>query len=223
MPLPLLVPAIIAGVSAIAGGISSASAAKKAKKAERQLQQRRDDAERRYLHEFNTDFLDTETAKSTLSSLRKGNQKQLDAANNDAVKQGTSEEAKVALAGKLNEGYSDAAARLAGFGTQYKQQLTDSHLRRLDSLDNALYNSQLNKSTAMGGITDAIGGLANAGMSAFGAGAFSKSGAQQVPNMNAPSMAINSSIPLNVDAAQSGFLNRNQDVISYGRSIPAYK
>lgn len=213
----MIIPAIIAGVGALAGGINSIISGNKAARAERQLQERRDQEKRRYLHEMNTDFLDTETAQSTLATLRKKNSKQVDAANTDAVKQGLSEEAQVAMAGKLNEGYADAASRLAGFGTQYKQQLTDSYLRRSDSLDNAIYNSQMNKAAATSSMTDAIGGVVNAGMSAWGSGAFSKSA------QNAPDMKIDSTVPLDVNTAQADFLKRNQDIINYGRPNLSYR
>lgn len=174
MPLPLLIPGIIAGVSALAGVGSSLAAGGAASSAERQLRERREADERRYLHESNTDFLDTETAKSTLSVLRKNNKKQLEAADNNAVKQGISEEAQVALAGRLNEGYADSASRLAGFGTQYQQQIKENYLRRVGSTDDMIYNSQLRKADALGGLIDSIGGLAGAGLMAYGSGAFEK-------------------------------------------------
>lgn len=174
MPLPLLLPLILggaAGLGKIASGISAGNAAAKA---EANLKARRDKAERQYLHDKNTDFLDTATAKSTLSALRKQNDRQMEANNNNSIRQGASDEAKVAMAGQLNENYADAASRLAGFGTQYKQQIEDRHLRRLDSLDDALYNSQLNKPSALGMIGDAFGTLGGSALSAYGQGAFTK-------------------------------------------------
>lgn len=175
MPIPLLVPAIIAAVGAAASIAGSVASGNAKSKADKQLQERRDKAERKYLHEINTDFLDTDTAQSTLAQLRKQNAKQIEAINNDAVRQGASEEAKVAMAGKLNEGYADATSRLAGFGTQYKQQIEDRYQRRVDGLDDALYNSQLGKADALGGLIGSIGGLTNAGLQAYGAGMFGSS------------------------------------------------
>lgn len=172
MAIPLLIPAIIAGVSALAAAGASAAAAGEADAAENRLQNRSDAELRRYAHEKSTNFLDSDSARATLATLRRQNKKQTDEANTDAVKQGMSEEARVAMAGKLNENYGNQTTRLSGFGTQYKKQMEDSHLRRMDSLDNALYNSQLGKSSAWGGLTGAISGLGGAAMSAWADGAF---------------------------------------------------
>lgn len=173
-----MIPLILGGLSA-ASGIASLIGQGNAT---RQLEQRRKTEELQYLHDKNTDFLDTDTAKSTLATLRKQNQKQFEATNNDAVKQGMSEESRVALAGKQNENYADAASRLAGFGTQYQQQVRDSSRRRLDSLDNALYNADLDKADAWGTLASSIGSVANAGFAAYGAGAFEKT-AKLLPKM----------------------------------------
>lgn len=175
--LPILIPAIIAAVGAVAQGASSIAAGNAAQKAQDQLQARRDAAERRYQQEYNTDFLDTATAKSTLAMLRRRNDKQIEAIGNDAIKQGATPETKVALAGKLNEGYAEAASRLAGFGTQYKQQLTDRHLARLDAFDNGLAQAEQGKAAAWQSLGDGIGNLSGAALSAYGAGAFGGTGA----------------------------------------------
>lgn len=173
--MSLAIPIISGAVSLFSGIANSIAAGNAAKKAEADLKDRRDKAERQYLHEYNTDYLDTASAKSTLAQLRRQKEKQMEALQNDAVKQGTSEEGKVAMAGRLNDSYADATSRLAGFGTQYQQQIKDNYLRRLDTLDNALYNSQLGKADALSGVSASIGAAANSAMEAYGQGAFSKS------------------------------------------------
>lgn len=172
MPLPLAIPAIIAAVGAIASIGSSAGSAGASASAQKQLEERRDAENRRYAHESGIEFLDTEAAKSTLASLRRHNKKQTDVSDNNAVKQGLSDEAKVAQASKLNENYAEAATKLASMGTEYKQRIQDGHLRRLDSLDNAIHNSQLGKADAMNSMGQSIAGVASAAMGAYASGAF---------------------------------------------------
>ncbi|MDE6500204.1 MAG: hypothetical protein K2K83_05825, partial [Rikenella sp.] len=140
--------AIGAGVSALGTLFSGLSARKQAQKAEKQLQQRKDALNKEYAHDKNTNYLDTESARSTLALLRRQNQRQQEALNNNAVKSGTSDEAKVAAAGRLNENYATAVSQIAGMGTQYKQQLKENYQHRADSLDDALLNVQMGKAQA---------------------------------------------------------------------------
>lgn len=167
---------ISAGVGAIGSLVSGLSARSKAKKAEKQLLERKDALNKEYAQDKNTDYLDTEAARSTLALLRRQNRRQTEAMNNNAVKSGASDEAKVAAAGRLNDSYADAASRIAGMGTQYKQRLKENYQRRRDSIDDQLTQVQMQKAQAtsdmIGGITGATGGL----ISAFGLGGGSGGG-----------------------------------------------
>lgn len=227
MPLPLLIPGIMAGVGALGGIFGDISAGNAAAKAEKQLRERRAAAERQYNQEANTDFLDTATAKSTLAALRRQNDKQMESAGNDAVKQGASDEAKVAMAGRLNENYADAASRLAGFGTQYQQQIKDRYQRRVDSLDDAIYNSQLNKPDALSTIGDAISGLSDAGMQIYAAGGFDKKDAASSKASSQNGAFTEKTLPHKIGAqitsnpfgqliknSQADFLLRNQSIFN---------
>lgn len=181
---------ISAGVGAIGSLVSGLSARSKAKKAEKQLLERRDALNKEYAQDKNTDYLDTEAARSTLALLRRQNRRQTEAMNNNAVKSGASDEAKVAAAGRLNDSYADAASRIAGMGTQYKQQLKENYQRRRDSIDDQLTQVQMQKAQAtsdmIGGITGATGGL----ISAFGLGG--GSGAQKAAKAAEPAYVQNS-------------------------------
>lgn len=174
MPIPLAIPIIASAAGAILNVGSSIFSGNEAARAQKQLEERRNAENRRYAHESGIEFLDTEVAKSTLASLRRQNKKQTEISDNNAVKQGLSDEAQVAQASRLNENYAEASTRLASMGTEYKQRLQENHLRRLDSLDNALYNSQLGKADALGSLGQSISGLAGAAMGAYEAGAFEK-------------------------------------------------
>ena len=153
-------------VGALGSLFSGISARNQARKAEKQLEQRKADLQSEYAQEKNTDYLDTETARSTLALLRRQNKRAQEALNNNAVKSGASDEAKVAAAARQNENYANAVSQIAGMGTQYKQRLKENYQQRLDSLDNALYSTQMSKAQAtsdmIGGITNAVGGMLTA-------------------------------------------------------------
>lgn len=162
--------AIGLGTSLLGGLFGGIGARKQARKAEKQLQERKDNLNNWYAQEKNTNYLDTDAARSTLALLRRQNKRQMEALNNNAVKAGTSDEAKVAAAGRLNDSYADAVSRIAGMGTQYKDNLRRDYMNRMDSLDNALFNVQMGKAQAMndtiGATTGAVSGL----LSAYGLG-----------------------------------------------------
>ena len=162
-------------VGALGSLFSGIGAWKQARKAEKQIHERKDALTTEYAQDKNTDYLDTEAARSTLALLRRQNRRAQEAMNNNAVKSGASDEAKVAAAARQNENYANAVSRIAGMGTQYKQRLKENYQNRMDSLDNALYNIQMGKAQAtgdmIGGITNAVGGL----ISAYGMGKNSSS------------------------------------------------
>lgn len=170
MALPLLIPLIAAGVSAVgslAGGLSASS---KQRKANADLERRRNEARLRFQQESNTDYLDTATARSAINVLRKQGDRQLDRLNTDAVRRGASDEAKVAAASRINENQADAISRLAGFGTQYQQQIKDRYYQDVERLDDAMYNAKLSEAQTTAGMIDAIGGAANSLLGAFATG-----------------------------------------------------
>lgn len=187
--LPILIGLGLQLASGVASGISAAS---KAKQAEKDLQARRDKAERELIQETNTNFLDTATAKAAIGALRKQGDKQMEALNNNAIKSGASEEAKVAAASSINESQANAISRLAGMGTQYKQQIKDRYQSRLDNLDNALYNSKLQQSDSIAGIADVVGSTVGSGIMAYGTGAFNKTSAPKAnkPKANTPKAIV---------------------------------
>lgn len=163
-----------AAVSILGSAVSSIASAESARKAADQQRARRDEAERRYLHEVNKDFLDTETAKSTLSAIRKQNDKQIEALGNNAIKAGASDEAKIAAASRANETYADAASRIAGYGTQYKQNIEDRYLARLDQFDDKLVDLERQKADAWIGLGNSVASVGSSVAQAHGEGVFTK-------------------------------------------------
>lgn len=192
-----MIPLLVGAAISIGGSaVSSIAQGNAAKKQEDMLNEKRDEAEARYQHQLGTDYLDTDAAKSTLSMLRKQNDKQMEALGNDAVKSGASEEAKVAAASKLNENYAGAAAQLAGYGTQYQQALEDKYLRRVDSLDSALMGVEGQKANAWGAVGAGATQLGGAVMSGYGNGVFGGDGAKgSVPDGFKTALGSASKVP----------------------------
>jgi hypothetical protein len=104
------------------------------KRYQNQLQGRIDDLNSWFNGENNKDFLQTDVAQSAVSGLLGQQDRQINALNNASVAGGATQEANIAAKGKLNENFSDAIARLLGYGTQYKQGLRDQYDYRLQSL-----------------------------------------------------------------------------------------
>ena len=74
-----------------------------------------------YDKEYNQDYMDTAEAKSTLQVLRNQMGQRMKAVDQNNAIRGASDEARVATADKLQQGYSNAATQLAGYGTRKKE------------------------------------------------------------------------------------------------------
>lgn len=138
VPFLALLPLVISALST-AGQIGlQSSANQKAgierKRYENQLQGRIDDLNTWFNTENSRDFLTTDVAQSAISGLLGNQDRQVQALNNASASGGATQEANIAAKGKLNENFSDAVAKLLGYGTDYKQGLRQQYDYRLQSL-----------------------------------------------------------------------------------------
>ena len=150
---------LISGIGSLIGGIR---ARKQTKEAEKEIRAEREKNRRWYEQQRNTNYLDTQEARSVLSSLRKQSEKQQEAMNNNLVRSGASDEAKVAAASALNQSYSDNVNRLAGIGTRYQDNIRREFQTREDAYNNALSNiryGKANAASAWGDIASEVGSL----------------------------------------------------------------
>jgi len=85
------------------------------------------------------DFLDTDVARSTISELNSQMKQAASASENTAAATGQTAESEIATKGKLQEKFSDALNKLAGYGTQYK----DSQLNRYQNQLTDLFGGQV--------------------------------------------------------------------------------
>lgn len=158
--------ALSAGASILGGIFGGISTRKQLSKIEKGLNEKKDNLTKEYTQEKSTNFLDTDTARATLALLRRQNQQQAEAMNNNAVKAGASDEAKVAMAARLNRNYADAASQIAGMGTQYKQNLKNNYQAQVNAVDDSIRNIQLQKAKAS---SDMIGSVTQGANQLIGA------------------------------------------------------
>lgn len=115
-------------------GSSNQKAGIERKRYEDQLQGRIDDLNTWFEGENSKDFLATDIAQSSIRGLLGQQDRNINALDNAAVAGGATQEANIAAKGKLNENFSDAIAKLLGYGTEYKQGLRQQYDYRLQSL-----------------------------------------------------------------------------------------
>lgn len=148
---PLILGSIVSGASSLAGGIVDAIQQKKQKS---KLEAYQSDLNDWYKEEMATDYLDTSQAKSTLSLLRKNNKSELENLDNNLIKSGNTDEAKVAYAASLNNNYAEKVATLAGMDTEYKESIRDDYWKNsmnlLDRIDKVTVNDFGSKISPIG-------------------------------------------------------------------------
>lgn len=134
-----VVMAAIAAASAISSGITRAVQAKRQRKALRaerkRLDKRMADLGAFYNEDLNKDFLDTEEASSAVGKLSESYKKGLNQLNQGAVKQGMTDEAKVAAADSMNQNLAQGISSIAGQATAYKQHLKDQYMSGKQKLE----------------------------------------------------------------------------------------
>lgn len=109
-------------------------AGKERQQYQNQLQGRVDDLNSWFESEYNKDFMNTDMAKSSIASLNRQADRNLDQMTNAASFGGMTQEGQIASRGKLNETYADAITKLLGYGTQYKNNVRSQYDYRLQSL-----------------------------------------------------------------------------------------
>ena len=128
---------ILGGISVLSSIFGGAKSAQANRAVDAKLAQRRSELQTWYDKEYNQNYLDSAEAQSTLQLLRNQMAQRMKAVDQNNAIKGASDEARVATADKLQQGYSNAATQLAGYNTR-KQDYT-----------NRLYQSLLQNQNAM--------------------------------------------------------------------------
>ena len=112
-----------AGINIVANGIGSAIANKRKKEAEAEYQQTINEELSNLDNEINSNYLDSAVAQNALRKVTDSNTEALRQLNTQAIRGGATDEAKVAMASKLNKTTADVVGDLAALGEQRKDAL----------------------------------------------------------------------------------------------------
>lgn len=119
--------------------------------------------------EINSNYLDRADSRNAIRQVTDATEESMRQLNTDAIRSGATDEAKVAMASKLNKNIANTVGNLAAVGEQHKDNLRNQ--RR--SLRLGLLNNTYNTNSDTSGITTMLQGISNAA-SAIGATATTK-------------------------------------------------
>lgn len=171
-----MLPLALAALGLLGTGVGMIGSAQQNKKFDQYLSGRSKDLQSSFDRDYNRNYLDTDIGQSTSRLLQNQFGESLKNLSKSAVAGQNTVEARVGAADKLGENYSDALLRLAGYGTQYKDNLRQEFNRRDDALQNLygqniqakvqnfsnLANNSMNAMTTalmLGDYGDGLGGL----------------------------------------------------------------
>lgn len=119
--------AIGAGINFLAQGIGSIFGNAKRKRAMRDYLRETDKANQEYntalQNEINANYLDRADSQAAIRRVAKANAEQAKRLAGNSIKQGLTDEAKVALANQQSEVLGNVVSDIAGQGAQYKAQM----------------------------------------------------------------------------------------------------
>ncbi|MDY0386675.1 MAG: hypothetical protein RBT65_05990 [Methanolobus sp.] len=174
---PFLVPMLISGGLSLGSNLfAGAQNAKKGREMDRIIKARSNDLTGWYKNNYYKDFMETDTALSTLSNLKSQMRDSLKNLSGNAVKRGATTESNVASRGELMKQYARAINQLAGYGTQYQRGIRQDYLQNMSYLDqlrlNRLQGGQQSISNMAGNMTGSLSNLASIyAMGGMGGGA----------------------------------------------------
>lgn len=173
-------PIIAAVVSAAAQGIGAAVANNKKKKALAKMNRHYNNLIDETEREMNSNFLDRADSQDALRKITDSNTEALRQLNTNAIRQGATDEAKVAMASNLTKRTADAVGELSALGEQHKDKLRGYRNRLKEAKATQNFNAESDVS-GMDTIVQGIGQVANAFASTY-AGGGSSSGLTQAQN-----------------------------------------
>lgn len=158
---------ILGGVSVLASLFGGAQSARANRAVDNQLAKQKSELQTWYDKEYNQNYLESSEAQSTLQLLRNQMGQRMKAVDQSNAIRGASDEARIATADKLGQGYSNAATQLAGYGTR-KQDYTNRLYQSLKAGQDAQQMQNLQSKAA--NWTNFMGNAINAGIGAAQAG-----------------------------------------------------
>ena len=160
---------IAAAISAIASGVGTHLANKKKAQAQEKYEAGINKEVADLDAEINSNYLDRADARNAIRQVTDATSESMRQLNTDAIRGGATDEAKVAMASKLNKNIADTVGTLAGVGEQHKDRLRGQKR----DLRLGLLGHQYNVDSDTTGITTMLQGISNAA-STIGAAATTK-------------------------------------------------
>ncbi|MBO5135464.1 MAG: hypothetical protein J6C15_09970 [Bacteroidaceae bacterium] len=130
-----------AGVSLASNALGSWIANKRKKEAEEKYSAEIDKLKGELDNEIGTNYLDRADARAAIRRATDANTEALRQLNTQAIRGGATDEAKVAMASKLNKSTADLVGHLAGVGEQHKDRMKAA--RRSLLLNKAAHDYQV--------------------------------------------------------------------------------
>lgn len=163
---------IAAAISAIASGVGTHLANKRKAQAQEKYERGINEEVAKIDSELNSNYLDRADARNAIRQVTNATEESMRQLNTDAIRSGATDEAKVAMASKLNKNLAGTIGTLAGIGEQHKDNLRNQKR----NLKLGLLGHQYNVDSDTSGITATLQGISNAA-STIGAAATGKIGA----------------------------------------------
>lgn len=160
MAVAWLGPALGLASTAASGIIGAIMATKQQKKIDEAIAERQNKLDAWRDAQMSTNYLDRADSREMLRRVAQYNDEQMRAMNTNAVKGGSTEEAKVAAANQLNRTYADAIGSIASAGQRHRDSVESQYRAGLDNIDNLKLNQLMGDNTA-GIIASTIGQMGN--------------------------------------------------------------
>jgi hypothetical protein len=155
------------GISALASGAAMFESGRQARKNDRMLNKMFKETTSWRDRELNKDFLETGVAKSAITLLNRKAKKDNEAAGNNNAASGATTDQALANRGKINEGYSNAVTKIAGMGTQHKENIRRDADNRIMGIRHMQMNNNTQKAQSCMNLANNVSNLGSAGIEAF--------------------------------------------------------
>lgn len=146
------------GINLVANGIGSWLANKRAKEAQIIQDEEYKRQREELTSELNSNYLDRADSQNVIRKVTDANEEAMRQLNTSAIRGGATDEAKVAMASKLNKNVAGVVGDLAAMGEQRKDQLRQER-RQLDANYAGIKSSRLSDTS---GIANMVNGIATA-------------------------------------------------------------
>jgi hypothetical protein len=147
-----------AGIGLVANGVGAWLANKRKKQAEKIQDEYYKDAMADLDNEINSNYLDRADSRNALRKVTDANTEAMRQLNTDAIRGGATDEAKVAMASRLNKTTADVVGDLAAMGEQHKDALKAEKRGIKAEQANLKYQRLADTS----GITNMVNGISSA-------------------------------------------------------------